>query len=312
MPSTLAAPLPGPVAGFISSAGSGASRPPTRAASRWSCRSATPSTATRSSPRSTPSPSRRRPRGSSASGTFARIRKRLGRDRRLRRGLDEAPLRDHPGSGRSPHRRAPSSPTGSTCSSPSTPSTAPWASPASAGLMIRVTPSRVLRHGSTRADRRSIGRWTASAEGRTPSTPRRRPRCSTTPAARLPTLLDAAAALRDRGHGRRITFSAKVFIPLTTLCRDYCGYCTFRKDPGEPGAFTMTPDAGAGAGARGRAARRQGGALLPRRQAGGALPRAPRVPAPHGPPHHARLPPRRSARRCSRRPGCCRTPTRAS
>ncbi|MGH7373842.1 MAG: 7,8-didemethyl-8-hydroxy-5-deazariboflavin synthase CofG [Candidatus Rokuibacteriota bacterium] len=63
-----------------------------------------------------------------------------------------------------------------------------------------------------------------------------------TPSKRLPALLEAAAALRDRGRGRRITFSAKVFIPLTTLCRDYCGYCTFRKDPGEPGAFTMTPD----------------------------------------------------------------------
>ncbi len=63
-----------------------------------------------------------------------------------------------------------------------------------------------------------------------------------TPAERLPALLAAAAALRDRGHGRRMTFSAKVFVPLTTLCRDYCGYCTFRKDPGEPGAFTMTPD----------------------------------------------------------------------
>jgi 7,8-didemethyl-8-hydroxy-5-deazariboflavin synthase CofG subunit len=63
-----------------------------------------------------------------------------------------------------------------------------------------------------------------------------------TPAERLPSLLEAASALRDRGHGRRITFSAKVFIPLTTLCRDYCGYCTFRKDPGEPGAFTMTAD----------------------------------------------------------------------
>ncbi len=63
-----------------------------------------------------------------------------------------------------------------------------------------------------------------------------------TPSERLSVLLEAAAALRDRGRGRRITFSAKVFIPLTTLCRDYCGYCTFRKDPGEPGAFTMTPD----------------------------------------------------------------------
>ncbi|MBI4638999.1 MAG: 7,8-didemethyl-8-hydroxy-5-deazariboflavin synthase CofG [Candidatus Rokubacteria bacterium] len=33
----------------------------------------------------------------------------------------------------------------------------------------------------------------------------------------------------------------KVFVPLTTLCRDYCGYCTFRRDPGEPGGRTMTP-----------------------------------------------------------------------
>jgi FO synthase len=63
-----------------------------------------------------------------------------------------------------------------------------------------------------------------------------------TPSPRVPELLRAAAALRDRGRGRRITFSAKVFIPLTTLCRDYCGYCTFRRDPGEPGALTMTPD----------------------------------------------------------------------
>jgi FO synthase len=64
-----------------------------------------------------------------------------------------------------------------------------------------------------------------------------------TPESRLPELLGPAGALRDRGRGRRITFSAKVFVPLTTLCRDYCGYCTFRKDPGEPGALTMTPEA---------------------------------------------------------------------
>ncbi len=61
-------------------------------------------------------------------------------------------------------------------------------------------------------------------------------------AERLPALLGAASQLRDRGRGRRITFSAKVFVPLTTLCRDYCGYCTFRKDPGEPGGLTLTPD----------------------------------------------------------------------
>jgi FO synthase len=79
------------------------------------------------------------------------------------------------------------------------------------------------------------------AEGRTPDAAEATALLST-PTERMSLLLDAAAALRDRGRGRRITFSAKVFIPLTTLCRDYCGYCTFRKDPGEPGAFTMSPD----------------------------------------------------------------------
>ena len=59
---------------------------------------------------------------------------------------------------------------------------------------------------------------------------------------RAPTeaLLRAASAVRERFHGRVISYSKKVFIPLTTLCRDYCGYCTFRKDPGEPGAHFMT------------------------------------------------------------------------
>jgi len=55
-------------------------------------------------------------------------------------------------------------------------------------------------------------------------------------------VLSAASALRAKGKGNTITFSKKVFIPLTTLCRDYCGYCTFRKDPGQPGAHFMTPD----------------------------------------------------------------------
>ncbi len=58
----------------------------------------------------------------------------------------------------------------------------------------------------------------------------------------LPELLARAGELRDRGRGRVVTFSAKVFVPLTTLCRDYCGYCTFRRDPGEPGAHTLTPE----------------------------------------------------------------------
>ena len=60
--------------------------------------------------------------------------------------------------------------------------------------------------------------------------------------AALPDLLAAASAVRARGKGTVVSFSKKVFIPLTTLCRDYCGYCTFRKDPGQPGAHFMTPD----------------------------------------------------------------------
>jgi len=58
----------------------------------------------------------------------------------------------------------------------------------------------------------------------------------------LPAILDAAAALRDRGKGRTVTYSRKVFLPLTNLCRDDCGYCTFKRDPGQPGARTMELD----------------------------------------------------------------------
>jgi 7,8-didemethyl-8-hydroxy-5-deazariboflavin synthase CofG subunit len=58
----------------------------------------------------------------------------------------------------------------------------------------------------------------------------------------LADLLHAATEVRARGKGTTVSFSKKVFIPLTTLCRDYCGYCTFRKDPGQPGAHFMTPE----------------------------------------------------------------------
>ena len=58
----------------------------------------------------------------------------------------------------------------------------------------------------------------------------------------LDSMLSAAAELRDRGKGRDVTYSRKVFLPVTNLCRDRCTYCTFRKDPGDPGAWTMMPD----------------------------------------------------------------------
>ena len=58
----------------------------------------------------------------------------------------------------------------------------------------------------------------------------------------LSALLSSASELRDRHKGKTITFSPKLFIPLTNLCRDFCGYCAFRKAPEETGAKTMTLD----------------------------------------------------------------------
>ncbi|MGD0290411.1 MAG: 7,8-didemethyl-8-hydroxy-5-deazariboflavin synthase CofG [Candidatus Binataceae bacterium] len=58
----------------------------------------------------------------------------------------------------------------------------------------------------------------------------------------LPRVMATAAAMRDRAKGRDVTYSRKVFLPVTNLCRDRCTYCTFRKDPGDPGAWTMTLD----------------------------------------------------------------------
>ena len=58
--------------------------------------------------------------------------------------------------------------------------------------------------------------------------------------AQLGSLLEAAAAVRGRSKGRTVSYSKKIFIPLTHLCRDYCGYCTFRADPAVDGEPYMT------------------------------------------------------------------------
>jgi FO synthase len=58
----------------------------------------------------------------------------------------------------------------------------------------------------------------------------------------LPEICGAARRLTKRCKGSTITYSRKVFIPLTTLCRDSCGYCTFVKAPGNPAAQTLNPD----------------------------------------------------------------------
>ncbi len=58
----------------------------------------------------------------------------------------------------------------------------------------------------------------------------------------LTALCAEAAAVRDDAWGCTITYSRKVFIPLTTMCRDTCGYCAFVKQPGTPGANIMMPE----------------------------------------------------------------------
>ncbi len=58
----------------------------------------------------------------------------------------------------------------------------------------------------------------------------------------LDSLCRAAAMIRDEGKGKEVSFSPKVFIPLTMLCRDFCGYCTFRQDPATAPHLYMTPE----------------------------------------------------------------------
>ncbi len=58
----------------------------------------------------------------------------------------------------------------------------------------------------------------------------------------LDALRARAREVRDSAHGNRITYSPKVFIPLTMLCRDRCGYCTFAKAPARVGSPFLTLD----------------------------------------------------------------------
>ena len=71
----------------------------------------------------------------------------------------------------------------------------------------------------------------------------------------LATMMDRAAALTLQGFGRRVSYSRKVFIPLTQLCRDVCHYCTFAGPPRKGDARVPLT----GRGARDRSRRRQRG-----------------------------------------------------
>ncbi len=58
----------------------------------------------------------------------------------------------------------------------------------------------------------------------------------------LEALMAEAASLRDGAHGRVVSYSRKVFIPLTKLCRDVCHYCTFAERPKKGHAAYLSPE----------------------------------------------------------------------
>ncbi len=74
--------------------------------------------------------------------------------------------------------------------------------------------------------------------------PQSRPGTDVDELLRLPLtdLMKRAAAVRDQAFGTRVTYSPKVFIPLTMLCRDKCGYCTFAQPPARLDSPYLTPE----------------------------------------------------------------------
>ena len=136
-------------------------------------------------------------------------------------------------------------------------------------------------------------------------------------ARRPPATCPLGDLLAERGRcattrtGTRVTYSPKVFIPLTMLCRDQCGYCTFAQPPARLESPYLTPDAGARHRPRRRRGRLPRGAVHARRAARGALPGGPRSGSTSTatPPRSTTSPPWRSS--CSTRPACSPTPTPA-
>ena len=175
------------------------------------------------------------------------------------------------------------------------------------GWLIAPTPARARRAcGGRCAGPRTGGRWTST----------RRPRCSPPAATRSTSCSRLAggvrdAGLRDAGRPGVVTYSKKVFIPLTRLCRDRCHYCTFATVPHRLPAPFLERDEVLAIARAGRRAGLQGGAVHPRRPARGALAGRPGsgwTSAATTPPWTTCGPARS---RCWRRPACCRTSTPA-
>src|SRR5437868_15426582 len=58
----------------------------------------------------------------------------------------------------------------------------------------------------------------------------------------LSSLMLRASQMRDLGHGKNISFSKKVFIPLTQLCQNFCHYCTFSQPPARLETAYLSPE----------------------------------------------------------------------
>ena len=127
----------------------------------------------------------------------------------------------------------------------------------------------------------------------------------------LASLLRAAANRRDLAHGHVVSYSRKVFIPLTRLCRDVCHYCTFAQSPHRLEKPFMSPDEGSSRRARRPGGRLSRSALYPRRQTGASLQRRESRTRRVG--ISARRWPisRRWQNWCLTRPDCCRISIRA-
>lgn len=65
-------------------------------------------------------------------------------------------------------------------------------------------------------------------------------------------LFELANRIRKNRKGNVVTYSRKVFIPLTNLCRDTCSYCTYKKEPADPDAVMMKPEQVLGIAEKGR------------------------------------------------------------
>ncbi|WP_078429262.1 7,8-didemethyl-8-hydroxy-5-deazariboflavin synthase CofG [Alkalihalobacterium alkalinitrilicum] len=58
----------------------------------------------------------------------------------------------------------------------------------------------------------------------------------------LKEMQNVSSKIRRRSFGTEMSYTQNVFIPLTNICKDYCSYCTFRKDPHHPEANIMSPE----------------------------------------------------------------------